>query len=261
MARRSLEADRLEDLLSGQASPEDAPRQLARLATLATTVRDHTDLEAPSPDFKARLRAELLATAAAAPEPTLLDRARDRVDAATARWRHSLRVAGASAVAATMIGTTGVAAAAQSALPGDVLYSVKGFTEDARLAFASGDLDRGRLHLAFARERLEEVELGRDRLTPAQFIETLDHLDAEAAQGADEMLAAAVAAADGRPILDELDAFTAEMRARLILACRCRSGRPPNAPSRSCVASTCRSAGCSPPRPARTAAARTGCHR
>ncbi len=214
MARRSLEADRLEELLSGQNPPDEAPRQLARLVALAATVRDHTSLEAPSDDFRAQLRQELLAAPAA--PPSLVDRARDRVDTATARWRHSLRVAGVSAVASAMIGTTGMAAAAQSALPGDVLYSLKGLTEDARLAFASGDVERGRLHLAFARERLEEIEQGRDRLHPEQFIATLDQLDREAVEGADEMLAAASAASDAAPILGELDTFTAELRARLV---------------------------------------------
>ena len=112
-----------------------------------------------------------------------------------------------------MIGTAGVAAAAQSALPGDVLYWVKDFTEGVRLKFASGDLERGRLHLAYARERLDEVEAGRGRLSPDQLSATLDRLDHEAAAGADELLQAAVD--DGPRVLDELDDFTAELRLRL----------------------------------------------
>lgn len=213
MARRP-DADLLESLLEGRTAPEDAPRALSKLAGLATAVRDHTEVEAPTDEFRALFREELLEVAAAG-RPTLWDRTVDRVHDATAGMRHSLRTAGAAALASTLIGTAGVAAAAQSALPGDVLYSVKGLTEDARLAFASGDVERGRLHLAFARERLEEVEEGRTRLSPDQLTETLDQLDREAAAGAEELLGAALEGTTD-PVLEELDAFTAELRARII---------------------------------------------
>ena len=212
MARRS-DIDALEAFLEGRTAPEDTPRAVQRLGGLATAVRDHAELETPSDEFRTRLRAELLEVAAAG-RVTAWQRVRDRVDDATARVRHSLRAAGAAAVASTMIGTAGVAAAAQSALPGDVLYSVKDLTEGVRLNFASGDLERGRLHLAYARERLDEVEAGRGRLSPDQLSATLDRLDHEAAAGADELLQAA-AADDGPRVLDELDDFTAELRLRL----------------------------------------------
>lgn len=216
MGRRSVDAEALEALLEGRTSPDDAPRSLTRLAGLATAVRDHSSVEAPTDEFRTRLRTELL-TVAAAGRPSLWDRTRDRLESATARMRYSVRTATAAALASTMIGTTGVAAAAQSALPGDLLYSVKGFTEDARLAFASGDVERGRLHLAFARERIEEVETGRERLSPDQLTETLDDLDVEAATGAEELLAAASTTQADRPaLLDELEGFTAEMRGRVL---------------------------------------------
>lgn len=215
MARHTAEIEALEALLEGRLDAADAPRPVARLATLATTVREHTDVEAPSAAFRARLRDELLEVAAAG-RPTLWTRTKDRVEAATAGVRHSMRTAAAAGLASTLIGTAGVAAAAQSALPGDVLYSVKSFTEDARMALATGDVERGRLHLALARERLEEVETGRDRLSPDVLTTTLERLDVEAAAGADELLQA-VATEDGAPeLLGELDDFTAELRDRLI---------------------------------------------
>lgn len=214
MTRRS-DAEALAALLEGRASPDDAPRSLSRLAGLATAVRDHTELETPTEHFRDRLRADLL-EAARAGRPTMLTRTRDRVDDATARVRHSLRAAGAAAVASTLIGTAGVAAAAQSALPGDPLYSIKAFTEDARLAFASGDVERGRLHLAFARERLDEVAEGRERLAPGQLTATLDQLDREAAAGAEELLEAVSAEEQDAVLLDELDGFTAEVRRRIL---------------------------------------------
>jgi hypothetical protein len=53
------------------------------------------------------------------------------------------------------IGITGVAA--QSALPGDALYTVKTSIEQARLALAKDASDRAQLELAFAEERLKEI--------------------------------------------------------------------------------------------------------
>lgn len=214
MARRS-DVDALDALLEGGPGASDAPRSVERLASLATAVREHTAVEAPSDEFRARLRAELLEVAAAG-RPTLATRARDRVEEATAGLRHSVRTAGVAAVASTMIGATGVAAAAQSALPGDVLYSVKSLTEDARLALATGDVDRGRLHLAFARERLDEVEAGSERLAPDTLRQGLDRMDAEAAAGADELLQAVAEQTAGPEVLEELDDFTAELRGRIL---------------------------------------------
>ena len=209
MARDTVQADRLEAVLAGELTPEDVAPDLARLAMLASSLRDDIELEAPTAEFRARLRAELLTTPQAA--PSLLDDVRDRVRDGGARLRDSLRVAGATAVASTLIGTTGVAAAAQAALPGDMLYGVKGATEDVRMLFASDGLERGRLHLAFARERLEEVEAGVDRLSPTELESALAALDEEAAAGANLLLAEPPT----REIQGELTAFTSEIRHRL----------------------------------------------
>ena len=199
-------ADELHDLLTAELPSEGAPKDLVRLAALATTLRDSVELERPDPAFRAALRAELLEVAAAG-RVTVWSRLRDRVDDATARWRHSLRVAVASATASTLLGTAGVAAASQAALPGDVLYSVKRWTEDARLAFASGDVAQGRLHLAFARERLDEIEAGLARLDSDAIVLTLAAMDEDAAMGAEQLLAAHVR--DGDPgLIDEVRGFT-----------------------------------------------------
>jgi hypothetical protein len=200
-------ADELHDLLTTELPIEGAPKDLVRLATVATTLRDSVELERPDPAFRAALRAELLEVAAAG-RVTTWSRLRDRVDEATARWRHSLRVAVASATASTLLGTAGVAAASQAALPGDALYSVKRWTEDARLAFASGDVAQGRLHLAFARERLDEIEVGLHRLDSDAIVLTLAAMDEDAALGAEQLLAAHVR--DGEPgLIDEVRGFTA----------------------------------------------------
>ena len=55
------------------------------------------------------------------------------------------------------IGITGVAA--QSAIPGDSLYSVKTSIEETRLSLANDASDRAKMNLRFAEERLEEIGL------------------------------------------------------------------------------------------------------
>lgn len=63
------------------------------------------------------------------------------------------------------VSITGVAA--QSAIPGDALYSVKTSIEQTRLTLANDASDRAMMHLGFAEERLEEIGLlikeGRNR--------------------------------------------------------------------------------------------------
>jgi AcrR family transcriptional regulator len=63
------------------------------------------------------------------------------------------------------ISITGVAA--QSAIPGDALYSVKTSIEQTRLTLANDASDRAEMNLSFAEERLEEISLlikeGRNR--------------------------------------------------------------------------------------------------
>lgn len=209
MARDTVQADRLEAVLSGELGPEDVSTDLAELASLASSLHEEIELEAPSDVFRARLRNELLAAEKA---PSLLTRVQDRVAEGTARLRRSLRVAGATAMASTLIGTTGVAAAAQTALPGDLLYGIKGATEDVRMLFASDGVERGRLHLAFARERLEEVEDGVDRLSPSEFESALVAFDEEAAAGANLLLGET----PSPQVRGELTAFTSEVRRRLL---------------------------------------------
>ncbi len=53
--------------------------------------------------------------------------------------------------------TTGTAFAAQSSLPGDMLYPVKTVTEDVRLLMADGSVAKAELNLKFAQTRLEEM--------------------------------------------------------------------------------------------------------
>lgn len=185
--------EQLAALLDGEAATDAAPDSLGALATLATTVRDHADLMAPTPEFRASLREELVA--AAELPPGLVDRARMAWTARTANLRASARVAVATLTASSMIGTAGVAVAAQEALPGDVLYGLKGITEDARLLLATSDVAQARLHLAFARERLAELQAMSGQLTADEVVAILAEMDAHSAAGARALIDAVAAGA------------------------------------------------------------------
>lgn len=202
--------DELALLLDGGA-PEDAPSSLAALATLATAVRDHADVTTPRPEFRDRLRAELLAVADA--PPGLVERTRAAWQARTAGLRASTRVAVATMTASSMIGSAGVAVASQEALPGDLLYGLKGVTEDVRLALAADAVAEARLHLAFAAERLEELRATAGRLDTDQVVALLAEMDAHSEAGAEAMMAAVDA---GAADPSELKAFTDRQRDGLV---------------------------------------------
>lgn len=163
--------------------------ELGELIHLAEGLRD-VPTAVPTTEFRERLRGQLLTEAA-----TMLPAADTAPDVATigwrdraAHWRRSVSLAVASALSAATIGGAGVAVAAQQALPGDALYGVKQGIESVRMAVASGDLETGRLHLAFARERLEEVSEGADTLSPDRLVDTLQAMDDASALGANELM-------------------------------------------------------------------------
>jgi len=205
--RETSNVELLDRILDGRLDPEDAPRSVARLATLASTVSDSMEMEAPDPAFRNRLRAELLQAPGPSPRMSLVDRYED----VRTRLSRSMRATVATATAASLIGVAGVAAAAQHALPGDQLHPVKTTIERVRLSFAIDQLDRGQLHLAFATARLSELERGVHRMSPEQVRETLERLDDDAAAGTNLLLG------DLTPELQALlEEFTGDTRRRLM---------------------------------------------
>src|SRR5689334_16311984 len=127
------------------------------------------------PDFKARLRARLVAQAQlaamqdAVPEPRaaaagerLLAAGQHRARAARRRRRGWwVGLAGATAI---VVSAGSVSYASSSAVPGDALYGVKRQKESARLSWADSDTEKGQLYLQFARTRLDELkQMGRHR--------------------------------------------------------------------------------------------------
>ena len=208
------EHDRIEQLaalLDGDLDAATAPAELGQLLTMAGHVRAHAEVLAPTPAFRAALRQDLLAAAAAPPGP--LARARAAWSVRTTGLRSSARVAVATMTASSMLGTAGVAAAAQEAVPGDLLYGVKTLTEDARLLLATDDVAEARLHLVFARERLEELRSGSVRLGTDEVVRLLAAMDEHSQQGADALLEGV---SGGIVDPDELRTFTRLQRDGLV---------------------------------------------
>lgn len=214
MARNDQAAiEELAQLLDGELPADEAPAELAQLLQLASSVSEHTEVARPTPAFRASLRRELVEEIEAS-QVTLFDRMRDTIRERTAGIRHSVRAGLATGVASAMIGSAGVAVAAQQAIPGDVLYPVKQATEDVRMWLTGGQVEAGRLHLQFARERLEEIEDGAGRLDGDQVIDTLGDMDDETIAGADDLLRV-FEDTGATEVLDELTTFTTEQTSRL----------------------------------------------
>lgn len=139
-----------------EVSPE---REAQAMAALAQALQASTLARpAPSDAFRASLRQELIARAreqqATAP---LLTRIRDRIEQTAERWRYSTGMAVGTGALAMALSSGGVAAAAEDALPGDVLWSVKLGFEDLRLAFTLDDRARGERELGYAADRVAEA--------------------------------------------------------------------------------------------------------
>jgi hypothetical protein len=218
---RRQQIEELDALLEGRLASADASPASRRLVSVATAVIEHDPLPAVElgAERKAALRTQLLADIAALPAP-VTERAREALAPRMRRAANQARVAVASTMAASMVGTTGVAVAAQEALPGDALYGVKKATESLRLSLAGDHAASGRLELRFAEERLEEViEGSQDQRVPSaeDLIGALAEMDGRSLSGAETLVL--VAERDDRPeLLEEVAAFTDRQASALAAA-------------------------------------------
>jgi hypothetical protein len=172
------------------------------------------------PVFVATLRERLLAEAesvlaAAAAERDDTDaRLRLRPTTPQTRRRHRRLAAVVSGVALAGASTT-MAVAAQSALPGDGLYSVKRAIEAAHAELTFDRGDRGRVMLHNAGVRLDEVqELSRENADPARVDDALQAFTQEAIAGSDLLVSDYDATGD-RSSMTALRTFTASSMERL----------------------------------------------
>lgn len=153
-ARRAEEFDRLvEGLSTGRA---DEPRHDPRTADLLELVGALRSVEpvAPRPEFSASLRERLLVAADELLVPTEEVQRLTLPPRARSRDRRIAVLVGAAA----MVGaSTSLAVAAQSALPGELLYPLKRIMEDAQTGAQLSDDARGVTLLGNATDRLGEV--------------------------------------------------------------------------------------------------------
>lgn len=160
----------------------------------------------PNAEFKADLRAQLIATAqregigATAPGAVERRSLRERIMSTRPRARGAIVVG----IAAGTLALSGVSVASGEAIPGDTLYGMKRSTERAQLALAGSDVSRGQLYLDFARTRLDEAF--QVRASEASFVDSLRDMDNETVQGARTLIISAVAQHD-TTALDAIDKF------------------------------------------------------
>lgn len=193
--------------------------ELRELVHLARIVGRDSVVPAPDPAFRARLRSEVVAFADRAPAVQegpvgTVERLLDSVREHTRRVRHSAKMGLATGLASMMVGSAGVAVAAQEAMPGEMLYPVKRWTETAQMALASGTVETGRLHLRFAEERLEEVVDSLGEVPPNITIDTLKAMDEATLAGARDLLHAYRALGDPE-LLHDLGEFARHQRHEL----------------------------------------------
>ncbi len=183
------------------------------------------DLEAPSlrPDFSSDLRTRLMdeapsALSAGASGPVGVRRRDSAIVSFPASPRR--RTATAAVTACIVLGgTVGVAAASQSALPGETLYPVKRGLEHVQVVFAGSQHAKGSDYLDQASTRLDEVTdltvaHGDDPATPALVQQALNDFATQAGDGAGALMTSYRDDNDGASIT-ELRVFTNESVQRL----------------------------------------------
>jgi hypothetical protein len=200
--RSSVGAPEYAELIAVVGSLRAVPAPVAD-AAFVSTLRDRLVAEAES----------ILAAAAAEREH---DDARLRLTplAPHAR-RRSRRLAAVVSGAVLVAGSATMAYAAQSALPGDGLYSVKRGLENAHAELTFNRADRGRVLLANADTRLDEAQqLTRDHADPSRVDQALDAFTAQAVSGSDLLVSDYESTGD-RSTITSLRTFTVTSMTRL----------------------------------------------
>jgi hypothetical protein len=196
--------------------------ELAPLVATAAEVSATRAAPNPTDEFRAGLRAMLLATAeregigATADEKTAQAASRAAMSANTEVVKQVRTPSSGRARAAVIIGViagalllSGVSAASTNALPGNPLYEVKRTNERAQLALAGSDVSRGKLYLEFAAGRLREArQVGSDWVD-----RVFADMDEETTAGV-SLLAGAAATGDTDAIT-AVQAFVAAQRPQL----------------------------------------------
>lgn len=130
----------------------DHSAALADLLPIASALRSAPAV-APSPEFRAKARRRLVARLPARSVPAAPRRS--LVPVLVLRRPAFIMVL---IVAVVVMLSSGIVAASAASLPNDLLYPVKIAVEELRLSLSPDSLNRSNLHLAFAAERLDEID-------------------------------------------------------------------------------------------------------
>jgi hypothetical protein len=132
---------------------EVADAHLGDLLVLVGSLRD-IDPVVPRADFSSSLREQLMTAAATELVPGGVAA---KLALPPRRNKRERRIAAAVGGLALVGASTGLAAAAQTALPGDALYPLKRAIENAHTGLSMGDEAKGATLLSSAQDRLEEL--------------------------------------------------------------------------------------------------------
>ena len=211
--RRADEFDSLVEAAASGQRVEDA--RFAELLEVVGTLRSTPAPEA-RPEFVADLRSRLM-TAAAQELVQVTPTPADRLTVTQRRTPRERRLAIAVGGVAILGATTSMAVAAQTALPGDVLYPLKRALENAQTGVRVDDASKGSSLLANARGRLAEI----DQLTRSEqgqdlvaIEDTLEAFSEQATEASDLLLADYTETGTETSIV-ELQDFTAQSLATL----------------------------------------------
>ena len=182
IGRRADDAQSFEEAWSGRTSRDGQIADLVRFAEelCASAVAE------PTPAFRESLRTLLMIEAETALLP--VDKTTRAVTLAQVGHPHPVRrrVAGLTAAVLASAGVIGLVSSSASAVPGEMLYSVKRSVESVELALHRDDASRGSFQLARANERLVEARDLSDNpsgRTGSLVASTLDEFSAQAEAG------------------------------------------------------------------------------
>jgi hypothetical protein len=171
-------------------SRQDVADRYADLTSTVDLLR-RQDIPAARPEFVADLRSQLMAaadTVLAPAEPLVPTRTNVVALQPSRRQRRLAAVAAAFVVVGS---TAGVAAAAESSLPGDVLYPIKRGIESAQVSLNTSDSAKGQDLMRQAGTRLDEIDsLMSDGDSTSQVTHTLASYERSATSGADLLFVA-----------------------------------------------------------------------
>lgn len=191
IGRRPDDAQAFEEAWNGRARP-DLREQSAHVTDLVRFAEGLCEaaVAEPTDEFRTTLRTTLMTEA----ENVLLPATSPprKVSASPVKRAHPVRrrVAGLTAAALASAGVIGLVSSSASAVPGDMLYSVKRTVESVELAMHQGDASRGSFQLAQAAERLAEAHELSDNpsdRTDALMASTLEDFSTQAEAGSSNL--------------------------------------------------------------------------